>query len=208
MFVKIIFHGVLKKICPDVYEVEANTPEEAIRGLTNQFKDKLIRKDGRRFVCSVKECPRDIDLNSCIATNELNIFPAFCASGGGAMSKPGMLQMVVGTILIVVGVLVAAFVPGGQPFGLGMVKFGIGMLITGGLTYLLTPKIDTGNSQSNKESSRTFGNSGNTTKIGTRIAVGYGKYKIAGQYLSITTRAIDKANGVKTTKVKRFITGG
>lgn len=198
MFVKVIFHGMLRKICPDVYEIEANTPVEAIRGITNQFRDKLIRRDGQRFVCSVKECPRDIDLNSCFRHDELNIYPAFCASGGG--SRPGVVQMVVGEIMIVAGaVMVAAGVYFGQPWlieaGLQAVFYGKLMLLAGALTYFLSPKLDTAHSSDNPESSKAFGNSGNTTKIGTRIAIGYGRYKVAGQYLSINTSAISTKNG-------------
>lgn len=211
MFVKVIFHGILKRICPDVYEVEANTPAEAIRGITNQFREKLIRKDGHRFICSVKECPKDVDLNSSIRAEELNIFPAFCASGGG--NKGGVTTMVIGAVLVVAGaVMVGAGVYFQQPWliqaGLYTVSAGKMLMLAGAIQYFLTPKTDLGNSQDNPESSKTFGNSGNTTKIGTRIPVGYGTYKIAGQYLSINTEAIDKANGVKTTKKKRLIFGG
>lgn len=202
MFVKVIFHGMLRKICPDVYEIEANTPVEAIRGITNQFRDKLIRRDGQRFVCSVKECPNDIDLNSCFRHDELNIYPAFCASGGG--SRPGVVQMVVGAVLMVVGaVMVAAGVYFQQPWlieaGLNAVFYGKLMFLGGALTYFLSPKLDTANSSDNPESSKAFGNSGNTTKIGTRIAIGYGKYKVAGQYLSINTSAISTKDGASVT---------
>lgn len=189
MFVKVIFHGILKKVCPDVYEVDANTPAEAIRGVTNQFRSKLIRKDGGRFVCAVKECPRDVDLNSSIHCEELNIFPTFCASGGGG-KKGGIMQMVVGAIMIVVGaVMIATGV--GAPFGTYLVVAGIGMFL-GGLSQVLFPYKDTSNDSSNPDSSRTFGNNGNTSKIGTRIPIGYGRYKIAGQYISINTQATDK----------------
>lgn len=203
MFVKVIFHGALKRICPDKYKVDVSTPSEAIRAVTNQFKDKLIRKDRQRFVCSIKECPRDIDLNNTLRTDELNIYPAFCASGGG--NKAGLTQMVIGAVIAIVGaVMVGAGVYFQQPWliqaGLYTIQAGKLLMMAGAIQYFFGPKLpDTANSQSNPESSRTFGNSANTTKIGTRIPVGYGLYKVAGQYLSINTSAED----VQTAGVKR-----
>lgn len=189
MFVKVLFHGALKRICPDEYKVDVSTPAEAIRAVTNQFKDKLIRKDGQRFVCSVKECPRDVDLNSSLRSDELNIYPSFCASGGG--KKPGVFQMVVGTILVVIGAVLLFYVPGGQAVGAFMMKMGGAIALSGLAQTLFPTKLPTANDSNNPESSKAFGNSGNTTKIGTRIPIGYGKYKVAGQYLSINTKAVD-----------------
>lgn len=194
MIVKVIFHGILKKLCPDEYVVDANTPAEAIRGVTNQLRDKLIRKDGQRFICLVKECSRDIDLNSCLRTEELNIYPSFCASGGNTASKPGLMNTIVGAIIVAIGA-VLTLVPGAQAAGVFLMKAGAVMMIAGALTYALSPKMDTAHSSNNPESSKTFGNSGNTTKIGTRIPIGYGTYKVAGQYLSINTESIDTRNG-------------
>lgn len=188
MFVKVIFHGALRKLCPDEYKVDASTPSEAIRAVTNQLKDKLIRKDGQRFVCSVKECPRDVDLNSCVRGEELNVYPSFCASGGG--KKGGLINMAIGAVLITVGA-VMMFTGVGTAFAPSLIMAGAGMFLTGVMNYFF-PMKDTSNDSSNPESSRVFGNSGNTTKIGTRIPVGYGKYKIAGQYLSINTQATDR----------------
>lgn len=188
MFVKVLFHGALKRICPDEYEVDVSTPAEAIRAVTNQFKDKLIRKDGQRFVCSVKECPRDIDLNSSLRSDELNIYPAFCASGGG--KRGSWINVAIGAVLVTVGA-VMWYTGVGAPFGQALVMMGSSMML-GGLSNILFPaKLPTANDSNNPESSKTFGNSGNTTKIGTRIAIGYGKYKVAGQYLSINTKAVD-----------------
>jgi len=189
MFIKVLFHGALKRICPDEYKVDVNTPAEAIRAVTNQFRDKLIRKDGQRFVCSVKECPRDVDLNSSVRGDEINIYPAFCASGGGG-KKGGMVTMVIGAVLVAAGV--AMMLSGvGTAFAPSVIMAGAGMFFSGLSNYLF-PMPDTSNDSSSPDSSRVFGNSGNTTKIGTRIPIGYGKYKICGQYLSINTLATDR----------------
>ena len=190
MFVKVLFHGALKRICPDEYKVDVSTPAEAIRAVTNQFKDKLIRKDGQLFVCSVKECPRDIDLNNSLRGDELNIYPAFCASGGGNQKKTGIVQMVIGAVMIAAGATM--MISGvGSAFGAPLIIGGIGMML-GGVSNYFFPMKDTSSDSNNPDSSRVFGNNGNTTKIGTRIPIGYGRYKIAGQYLSINTQTTDR----------------
>nr|DAR17976.1 MAG TPA: tail assembly protein [Caudoviricetes sp.] len=200
MLVKIIFHGALKRICPKEYEVNADTPVEAIRGLTNQFRDKLFRKDGKRFICRVAECPDAIGLSSGIRSSELNIYPIFSASGGG--NSPPWTMIAVGAII-----LTAAVFLGPGAFGLaGLGWFGsttssiiggIGLsMMLSGVSLLLAPSTDT--SFDNSESSRTFGNNGNTTKIGTPIPIGYGLYKVAGQYLSVNTQAVDRQSGVSS----------
>lgn len=201
MFVKVLFHGMLKKICPDVYEVDVNTPAEAIRAVTNQFRDKLIRRDGQRFVCSIKECPRDVDLNSCLRENEINIYPSFCASGGGKGASPWAM-VAIGALIVVAAVFLG---PGGfaaamtaanwGAWSAGFALMGASMMVSGLTTALFGPNMDTAHSSNNPESSKAFGNSGNTTKIGTRIPIGYGRYKIAGHFLSINTNAVVTKGG-------------
>lgn len=200
MFIKVLFHGALKRICPDEYKVDVNTPAEAIRAVTNQFRDKLIRKDGQRFVCSVKECPRDVDLNSSVRGDEINIYPAFCASGGGGKNTGSWVTIAIGAVLIAAAILAG---PGGWAIaGVGagwisgstaatMCIMGAGMMLSGMTNLLFSSKLPTANDSNNPDSSKAFGNSGNTTKIGTRIPIGYGKYKISGHYLSINTIATD-----------------
>ena len=192
MLVKIIFHGALKRICPKEYEVNADTPVEAIRGLTNQFRDKLFRKDGKRFICRVAECPDAIGLSSGIRSSELNIYPIFSASGGGNSTPWTMIA--VGAIILTAAVFLG---PGAFGSTTSSIIGGIGLsMMLSGVSLLLAPSTDT--SFDNSESSRTFGNNGNTTKIGTPIPIGYGLYKVAGQYLSVNTQAVDRQSGVSS----------
>jgi predicted phage tail protein len=208
---KIKFHGFLKKLCPkEYYEIDANTPAEAIRGLTNQMK-QLIRIGGNRWVCRVKECPNKGDLYS---TNpdltELNLYPDYMPAGGG---NGGTMQIIIGVVLVVVAV-VAAFFTGGAALaaaGTAAAKItagaaiaagfaasalassallmGVGLILSGIATMMTkVPKASSDDTESNKY----FGSSQNTTKIGTRIAIGYGKYKFHGHLLSVTTESSDK----------------
>jgi predicted phage tail protein len=203
---KIKFHGFLKKLCPkEYYEIDARTPAEAIRGLTNQMK-QLIRIGGNRWVCRVKECPNRDDLYS---TNpdltELNIYPDYMPAGGGSS---GTMQIIVGVVLVVVAVLLWIFLPGAGVAmtaalaegataltTAGMLTLSVGMIGTGlilsGIATMMI-KVPKSGGSDDTESNKYFGSSQNTTKIGTRIAIGYGKYKFHGHLLSVTTESTDK----------------
>lgn len=194
MFVKIKFHGILKKLCPKVYEIDAQTPSEAIRGLTNQLP-QLKRKDGSRFHCRVKECPTKESLFSTFGDiTELNVYPSFIAAGGGGS---GWIQVVVGAIVVVAGLItmgVGTYF--GQPWlvtgGKYVVAAGVSMMI-GGAAQMLMPLPKTSNTQESQiAESRFFTKNQNTTAIGTRIMLAYGKNKIYGQLLSFNTQAVDR----------------
>lgn len=202
---KIKFHGFLKKLCPkEYYEVDARTPAEAIRGLTNQMR-QLIRVGGNRWVCRVRECANREDL---YATNpelhELNLYPDYMPAGGGNV---GTMQIIVGAVLVSVATALWVFLPtagfamtvalaeGGTALtaaGAAVVSVGVmgtGLILSGLATMMMkVPKASNDDSDSNKY----FGGSGNTTRIGTRIAIGYGKYKFYGHLLSVTTESSEK----------------
>ena len=202
---KVKFHGFLKKLCPkEYYEVDARTPAEAIRGLTNQMK-QLIRVGGNRWVCRVRECPNREDLYAINPElNELNLYPDYSPAGGG---NSGTMQIIVGAVLVVLAVAAWIFLPG---FGVAMTAalaegatalttagmitasvgmMGAGLILSGIATMMIkVPKASNDDSDSNKY----FGGSGNTTRIGTRIAIGYGKYKFYGHLLSVTTESSEK----------------
>lgn len=198
MFVKVIFHGVLKKLCPDEYKVEAETAAEAIRGVTNQLRKKLVRKDGTMFQVICKQCLTKFEFFSHIPESEepfeLDLYPAFVPSGGG---NGNVLNMIVGAVLIVIGAILMFFAPETGAWawlydvGFALIVGGTIQALSGAIGLLLTKKQDTASDST--ESSRTFGTNTNTTKIGTRIPIGYGKYKLYGHYLSVNTQAVDRS---------------
>lgn len=210
MFVKIKFHGILKKLCPKVYEIDAQTPSEAIRGLTNQLP-QLKRKDGSLFHCRVKECPTKESLFSTFGDiTELNVYPSFIAAGGGGNS--GWIQVAIGAIIIVAAVLFTGGLAAFASFGafaatLGSMggtwagtaaMMGAGMMLSG-FAQMLMPLPKTSNTQESQVAeSRFFTKNQNTTAIGTRITLAYGKNKIYGQLLSFNTQAVDR--GMKFTQ--------
>jgi predicted phage tail protein len=204
---KIKFHGYLKKLCPkEFYEIEANTPAEAIRGLTNQMK-QLIRVSGNRWRCRVKECTTHDSLYSHHdGLEELNIYPEYAPAGGGGS---GLGMFLIGALIVVLAVVAWFALPavlgvamtattaagatvmttaGTLTLAAGMMGAGI---MLGGLAAMLmpVPKVD---NQDSPPPSKYFGAGQNTTSIGTRIAVCYGKYKHYGQLVSVQSQSGDR----------------
>ena len=209
---KVKFHGILKKLCPkEFYEVVADTPAEAIRAVTMQLK-ALQRVGGNRWLCRVKECPKREDLYAHQGSDtELNLYPDYSPAGGGG--KNGTLQIIVGVVIVVIAVVLAFFTGGasmsaaaaaeasvGETIAAGFsastmltsaAMMGAGMILSGLATMIMTPDMDTKETDSQTSKSRAFGSNRNTTEIGTRIAIGYGKCKVYGQFLSINTQSFD-----------------
>lgn len=202
MLVKVIFHGVLKKLCPDEYKVEAETAVEAIRGVTNQLRKKLVRKDGTMFQVVCKQCLTRFAFFSHIPESEeifeLDLYPAFAPSGGGNAGNVAL--MIAGAVITLIGLIVMGVGvwldnPAIVAAGWEITKFGLYVMASaavGMLVNLFMPE-EKDTASDSTQSSRTFGANTNTTKIGTRIPIGYGKYKIYGHYLSVNTQAVDRS---------------
>ena len=103
--------------------------------------------------------------------------------------------MVVGAVLIVVGVVVGVLLSWtgvGGAVGVGLISAGIG-LMAGGLMQMLfpAPVIKNTASQGDPEASKYLGAPKNTVAIGTRIPIGYGKFKVYGHFISFDITAKD-----------------
>ena len=188
MKMKLIFKGYLSKLCPETYEVEAETAREAIKGISNQLP-QLILKNRHRFLCKVKNYNTVEDIDSTPKSDVLEIYPVFAPSGGGNGNAWTMIA--VGVLFIAL-----AFLTYGASFtGAGVLTSMLGgsgaSMVLGGITQLLMPKPDT-KEDTEPENSRYFGNRKNTTANGTRIAIGYGRYRVYGQILSFNLQAVDR----------------
>lgn len=172
MFIKVVFKSILGKLCPEEYSVEAKTPSEAIRAVTNQLKDKLIKPNGLRWVCRVKGYETVDSLKSaCEEGTILEIYPDFRASGLFSWVK-----IAVGVVFVVAGIFF------GQSWA---VSLGASLILSG-IADLLAPGASNGKEE---DASRYFGHRQNTTLIGTRIPIAYGRNKIYGHILSLNTQA-------------------
>ena len=182
MRVKIIPHGALRKTWPHGYECEAETAYQAINAFQRQHglrKQVQVRVLGFNSEAALK-CPLRVP------EGELHVVPDF--SGGG-----GVFRIVVGVVLIAVAAVASYFLPAvGYPLLTAAVNgtFGIGLsLVLGGISELLTPTPKTANPNASQDAARYLGAPQNTTAIGTRIPLGYGRFQVYGQYLSFGIQA-------------------
>lgn len=191
--VKVILHGYLKKLYPDPIVLSGFSVSEIINGFCRQVKELRPDLGDEPHLISVLGYETEAQLKGPIHNEqtELHIAPAF--AGG----KGGFFKVILG-----IGLIALSFYLGPQFSMLGgmltsstLFSFGLSMAL-GGLLELLSPapKIDrTGDTKSDPEASKYLGANQNTTKIGTRIPLAYGRNKIYGHYVSFDVDAVDVA---------------
>ena len=189
--IKIILKGHLRDKLGEYVEVYASTAREAIRSLSSNYASQLKAPlEIGRWPVQVKGFDRIELFDIPIQVDELEISPADTFSKGG-----GFLNIVIGTVLVIVGVIVGLVFGwtgvGGAIAG-GLIAAGIGMM-AGGLMQILypSPEIKNTAAQGDPEASKYLGAPRNTVAIGTRIPICYGRYKIYGHFLSFDITAKD-----------------
>lgn len=175
--VRIVPHGSLAK--HGSMAISASTAAEAIEGWSRQCDFGHIRP-----VIEVDGFDTDEQLLLPIETEELHIFPAMVGGGGN------LVKMVIGTVLIVVGVLL---IPTNPALAGALIGAGIGMFISGVMgLFMPSPKMDKPEDQPN---SKYIGAGRNTTAIGTLIPMGGGRMLVGGQFLSVQVNEADMLLG-------------
>ena len=116
-------------------------------------------------------------LHSPLRSPELHLVPDF--SGGNGVTK----------ILIGAALIAAFFIPGINAT-VGMIALGMGIsLALGGVLELLTPAPKTATPDKNEPDSKYLGAPKNTVAGNTRIPIGFGRYKLYGQFLSFNIQS-------------------
>ena len=186
---RLILHGHLKDLCPEVIEVIADTAAEAFNALCklkkNLFRPNLI--EGTRPVVRIVGFDTVESLFEKSDAQDLHIVPAF--TGG----KSGFVKILIGAAFIA-----AMFIPGvnvavaGVLGSIGLTSstvflMGAG-LVLGGLIQILFPvKV----ADQTLDENNYLGAPGNSVKIGTPIPLLFGRHKAWGQYLSYDTDAVN-----------------
>lgn len=160
-------------------EVTANTVREAVEIVTGQLAFFQPGLSGRKTI-RIAGCDYVEDLER-TDMEEIHILPPL--QGG---KKGGLTQIIIGAVLIT-----AAIFTGGTAIPAMLALQGASFII-GGLIQMLapTPKAD---GEDPKEQSQYLGATGNTTKIGTRIPILFGRDMVFGHYLSFDVDAKDVA---------------
>lgn len=123
-------------------------------------------------------------------TREIRIVPVI-----GGSKRGGVMQTIVGAVLIIAGVFVTGMSFGmAGPLGGAMISAGIGM-VAGGVIQMLSPQAKglKGREAAENAPSYAFGGAVNTTAAGNPVGIGYGKRRIGGAIISAGIYAEDIA---------------
>lgn len=110
----------------------------------------------------------------------IHIVPRVVGAGGNG----GVLQTILGAVMVVVGVVMMYF-PGTQAFAPSMIGAGIGMMV-GGIAQMLMPKIDNtqDQNQDGNRANKGFGGAVTTVAQGNPVPILYGQREIGGFIVS------------------------
>lgn len=222
MRITVRFHGLLGKLCPGEHVVEANNAYEALRIVCRNNEKKLTRKNGHKFDCFCKQVKTQEDLYRRGGCSELDVMPAFTPAGGGTSKSAWIMT----AIIVVIAVIAIAATGGFGAAGLttivttasgetatvlttaGYIAVSAALSVAGVWLNALSLHMQKKNKPDQNETQQNyaFGMNGNTTKVGTAIPIGYGRYRVYGQLLSWGTSTTEPTlTLVKTKQLFRCI---
>ena len=188
------FHGILREKFGKEYRLYVSSTKEAMRLLAVQldgFEQFMLNahKKGLRFAVfhdkhNVSE--QEIEMDS--DAELVRIMPVVEGAGGN-----GVLQTVLGAVMVVVGVVVTGLSYGwAAPVGQGLIGAGIGMML-GGVAQMLMPKAKTDDSNSDgNKANYGFGSAVTTVAQGNPVPILYGEREIGGFIVSAGQYPEDK----------------
>lgn len=175
------------------YFLDRGTAEEAFSALRNTldgFREAIVALERRGLVYAVFRNRENVgaDRFELCGTREIRIVPVLRGS-----KRAGVLQTVVGAVLIVAGLFVSGLSGGlAAPIGSAMVSAGIG-LVAGGVIQMLSPQakgLKTSAAPENQPS-YAFGSAKNTTASGNPVPICYGRRRWGGTIISAGIYAED-----------------
>lgn len=176
-------HGILAKKFGKTFKLSVNSTKEAMRALCVQltgFEAFMMNahKQGLRFaVFHDKHNVGEDELEMTHTAKIIRVVPVVEGS-----KKEGVLETVIGTVLVVAGVVVTGM--GFAPAGAALIGAGIG-LVVGGISQMLMPKVDAqDNNQDGNKANKGFGGAVTTIAQGNPVPILYGEREIGGFIMS------------------------
>lgn len=183
MLKTIKLYGILAKKFGKEFRLDVENTREAMRALSVQvqgFEHFMLHahEQGLEFAVFQDEqniSEAEIDMNT--SAKVIKVVPKVKGAGGDG----GIIQTVLGAVLVVVGVLVTiGTLGGGAPLGAALIGAGIGMMI-GGIAMMLMPKIDNQDqNQDGNKANKGFGSAVTTVAQGNPVPVLYGQREVGG----------------------------
>jgi len=170
--------------------LETGTTNEAFSALKNTLQGfelfiKEQAKLGLRYAIFRNGRNTGQDEFDLAGTREIRIVPVI-----GGSKRAGVMQTIIGAVLIVVGVFTTIF---GDYSG-SVIQVGVAM-VAGGVVQMLSPQAKglKGREAAENAPSYAFGGAVNTTAAGNPVGIGYGKRRIGGAIISAGIYAEDIA---------------
>lgn len=170
--------------------LETGTAQEAFSALKHTVDgfEEFIRDQARRGMRYAIFRNRENvgeDRLTMSGTTEIRIVPVIAGSKNG-----GVLQTIVGVVLIVAGAVISAF--GGAAVGAPMMQIGIAMTI-GGVLQMLSPTPKTPSQQdqavTENKPSYLFNGAFNSTQQGLPVPIVYGQMLVGSSVIAVGTWA-------------------
>ena len=183
-FKVIRFHGVLRQRFGKEWRLQVSSVKEAMRLLSVQIPglEQFMlnaHHQGLRFAVFTDKrktiSEQEVDMDT--GAELIRIVPIVEGAGGNS----GILQLVVGAVLIVAGVFTGGTT---SVYGMAMIGAGAGMAM-GGIAQMLMPKVAT--TESNSDGNRSnygFGSAVTTVAQGNPVPILYGEFEIGGFVLN------------------------
>ncbi len=179
--------GVLGKTFGKTHDRLVSTTAEAVRALCctiNGFEKFLNTSKNRGLTYAVFQGKKNIteeDLGYPVTMETIRLVPVIIGS-----KKAGLLQTILGAVLVVAGVIVTGLSWGyAAPVGGAMISSGIG-LMAGGVIQMLSPQPGglASKQSADNQASYAFGGVTNTAAQGYPVPLLYGQRTIGGAIIS------------------------
>ena len=180
MLKTIKLYGILAKKFGKQFKLDVANTREAIRALSAQipgFENFMLHahEHGLGFALyqnkhNISEYEIDMSTDATV----IKIVPKVIGAGG----DNGVLQVVLGVVLVVAGCFTFGAT---SPYGMALIGAGVGMAI-GGITQMLMPTVDTtqDNNQDGNRANKGFGGAVTTVAQGNPVPVLRGRREIGG----------------------------
>lgn len=184
MLKTIKLYGILAKKFGKQFKLDVANTREAIRALSAQipgFEKFMLHAHEHGLGFAVYQDKHNIseyEIDMSTDATVIKIVPKVIGAGG----DNGVLQVVLGVVLVVAGYFTFGAT---SPYGMALIGAGVGMAI-GGITQMLMPTVDTtqdGNQDGNR-ANKGFGGAVTTVAQGNPVPVLRGRREIGGFIVS------------------------
>ncbi|MCQ3001428.1 tail assembly protein [Pseudomonas syringae] len=176
------------------YPLAVRSPAEAVKALCVQlpgFERFLSNAKSRGLVFAVFRGKKNIGESELGYHGQGDIIIAPVIAGS---KRAGVLQTIVGAVMIVAGIVVSGMSFGlAAPIGAALIAGGIGM-VAGGVIQMLSPQAGGLKTSAAPENTPgyAFGSAKNTTASGNPVPLCYGKRRVGGAIISAGIYAEDQ----------------